>query len=76
VSLPGFLGGTAYAEGHDRGRYRGGGSIGFAIAKALASEGYELALIDRKPDTVETITARLRGKGLAAYPYACDVADH
>jgi NAD(P)-dependent dehydrogenase (short-subunit alcohol dehydrogenase family) len=49
--------------------------IGFAIAEALAEEGYGLTMTARKPDTLEQAAERLRGKGAEIEHLAANMAD-
>ena len=37
----------------------GAGHIGVRIAQSLASEGHDITLIDRNPETIETVTNEL-----------------
>jgi NAD(P)-dependent dehydrogenase (short-subunit alcohol dehydrogenase family) len=54
-----------------------GGSrgIGFAIAEALAQEGYGLTLTARKPETLAEAAERLTAQGAEVETVAADVAD-
>jgi short-subunit dehydrogenase len=49
--------------------------IGFALAEALAEEGYALTVSARKPDTLEAAAERLRGIGGEVEAVAANVAD-
>lgn len=49
--------------------------IGFAIASALAEEGYDLTVLSRTPAKIERAGAELAAYGAAVLPLAADVAD-
>ncbi len=52
-----------------------GRGIGLAIAKVLAADGYDLALVDIDADTVKAAAAGLTGGGTYA-AHAADIADY
>ena len=49
--------------------------IGFAIAEALAEEGYGLTITARKPETLESAAEQLRGKGYEVEHLAVNMTD-
>jgi short-subunit dehydrogenase len=49
--------------------------IGFALAKALAEEGYELTISARRPEGIEAAAERLRAEGHEVVPIAANMAD-
>jgi NAD(P)-dependent dehydrogenase (short-subunit alcohol dehydrogenase family) len=49
--------------------------IGFAIADALAGEGYSLTVTARKPEGVQEAADKLRSKGVEVEPVAVNLAD-
>jgi short-subunit dehydrogenase len=49
--------------------------IGFALAEALAQEGYALTVTARKPATLESAAERLRETGAEVDAIACNLAD-
>ena len=49
--------------------------IGFAIAEALAEEGYGLTIAARKPETLESAAEQLRGKGYGVEHLAVNMTD-
>jgi NAD(P)-dependent dehydrogenase (short-subunit alcohol dehydrogenase family) len=49
--------------------------IGFAIASALAEDGYDLTVLSRTPAKIERAGAELAAHGAAVLPLAADVAD-
>ncbi|MFJ7147359.1 SDR family NAD(P)-dependent oxidoreductase [Streptomyces sp. NPDC100445] len=49
--------------------------IGAAVARRLAEEGGRVLVTDRDLPEAERTAAALRGRGLAAEAFACDVAD-
>jgi short-subunit dehydrogenase len=49
--------------------------IGFALAEALAREGYALTVTARKPATLESAAQRLRETGAEVDAIACNLAD-
>jgi short-subunit dehydrogenase len=49
--------------------------IGFALAEALAQEGYGLTLTARKPDTIEQAAQTLKDKGHDVQHLAANMAD-
>ncbi len=51
-----------------------GRGIGFAIAKALAADGFDLALIDIDAETVETAVTKLDNGG-TYMAHVCDISD-
>jgi NAD(P)-dependent dehydrogenase (short-subunit alcohol dehydrogenase family) len=61
----------------DRAAIVTGGSrgIGFAIADALADEGYALTVTARKPEGVEEAAEKLRARGVEVEPIAVNLAD-
>jgi 3-oxoacyl-[acyl-carrier protein] reductase len=52
-----------------------GRGIGEAIAKALASEGYDVAISSRTTDELERVAAELRTLGCRVCVAVCDVSD-
>lgn len=52
-----------------------GTGIGHATAKALASEGFEVALLGRRPDVLEVTAAEILADGGKAVVVPCDVVD-
>ena len=63
------LGGkTAFVTG-------GGGSIGGAIARALAVEGVRVAIADIRSETAREVAAEIEASGGTAVGVACDVCD-
>lgn len=63
-----FQGQTAIITG-------GGGEIGLATAKRLASEGAAIALLDQDPEKLESALAQLIEAGATAESFICDVTD-
>lgn len=53
----------------------GSGGIGEAIAAALASRGFALALLARRADALEAASQRLRARGVRVTTHVCDVRD-
>ncbi len=53
----------------------GGGSIGGAIARALAAEGASVAVADILPEHAATTVDAIRGRGGTAIAVACDQSD-
>ena len=53
-----------------------GQGLGEAVSLEMAKEGATLALIERNPETLEKIAARIRGNGGRAEPYPMDVTDY
>jgi NAD(P)-dependent dehydrogenase (short-subunit alcohol dehydrogenase family) len=53
-----------------------GQGLGEAISLEMAKEGASLALIERNPDTLEKVAARIRGNGGRAEAYRMDVTDY
>jgi 3-oxoacyl-[acyl-carrier protein] reductase len=53
-----------------------GQGLGEAASLEMAKEGATLALIERNPDTLEKVTAQIRGNGGGAEPYRMDVTDY
>jgi 3-oxoacyl-[acyl-carrier protein] reductase len=53
-----------------------GQGLGEAISLEMAKEGASLALIERNPDTLEKVAARIRGNGGRAEAYRIDVTDY
>src|SRR5919112_6472890 len=53
-----------------------GQGLGEAASLEMAKEGATLALIERNPDTLEKVTAQIRGNGGGAEPYRIDVTDY
>lgn len=53
-----------------------GQGVGAAIAREFATEGASLALIERNPTTLRTLTNELRGGGHAVAEYALDITDY
>lgn len=51
------------------------GGIGYAIAQALGRMGYEVALLDRQQDLLESAVQTLRDEGLQARGLLVDLAD-
>ncbi|HXS07288.1 MAG TPA: bifunctional aldolase/short-chain dehydrogenase [Rhizomicrobium sp.] len=51
----------------------GGSGIGAATAKAMATQGAEVAILDRDLDAAKAAAKKIGGKALAV---ACDVTDH
>jgi short-subunit dehydrogenase len=49
--------------------------IGFALAEALAEEGYDLTVTARKPDTIEQAAQALKDKGHDVQHLAANMAD-
>jgi len=49
--------------------------IGFALAEALAEEGYRLTITARKPDSLEQAAARLRERGCEVEHVVANLAD-
>ena len=49
--------------------------IGHSLAVELGRRGYQLALVARRGDLLETLAAELRAKGTRVATAACDVAD-
>src|SRR4051794_26464850 len=49
--------------------------IGFAIADALAGEGYSLTVTARKPEGVEQAAEKLRARGVEVEPVAANLSD-
>jgi len=49
--------------------------IGFALAKALAEEGFDLTVSARRPDGIEAAAERLRGEGHEVVAVAANMAD-
>lgn len=52
-----------------------GTGLGTAIARRFGREGFDLALISRTLDHVQTIADGLRGEGFTARAYSADVRD-
>ena len=50
------------------------GGIGEALAHAFAREGYDLALVARSPDRLETVAAQLRASGAQAHVLVADLS--
>jgi NAD(P)-dependent dehydrogenase (short-subunit alcohol dehydrogenase family) len=53
----------------------GGGSIGGAIAKALAAEGAAVAVADILPDHAQEVVGAITAAGGTAVPVVCDQSD-
>lgn len=53
-----------------------GQGLGEAISIEMAKEGATVALIERNPDTLEKVAARIRGNGGRAELYPMDVTDY
>lgn len=51
------------------------GQVGEAVASQLATDGFELILVDRTLDHVEARANALRQSGHSATGYACDLSD-
>ena len=51
------------------------GQTGEALVEAFAAGDARLALVDRTSAHVDTVVASLRGRGLAAHGFACDLTD-
>src|SRR3954452_706436 len=49
--------------------------IGFAIADALAGEGYDLTITARKPEGIEQAAEKLRARGVEVEPVAANLSD-
>lgn len=49
--------------------------IGYALAHELAKRGYDLALLARRAELLDTLASELRARGVRAAAVACDVAD-
>ena len=54
----------------------GGGVIGGASVRALASAGADIAIVDLRPDAAEAVAADVRALGRRALVKAGDAADH
>ncbi|MBK6487531.1 MAG: SDR family oxidoreductase [Gemmatimonadetes bacterium] len=52
------------------------GQVGEVVARALATQGATLALLDRNRDEAEARAAELRADGLTATAWPCDLTDH
>lgn len=52
-----------------------GPSMGLAIARRFAREGFTVALIARRQDSLDTYAAQLTQDGFTAYGYAADAGD-
>ena len=52
-----------------------GPGIGLAVARKFAREGFEIALLARRTEALETYVAELRRVGGVAHPFPVDVAD-
>jgi NAD(P)-dependent dehydrogenase (short-subunit alcohol dehydrogenase family) len=63
-----FAGKTAFVTG-------GAGGIGFAMACAFGRRGMKVAIADVEADTCAKAVETLRGEGVEAIGFACDVAD-
>lgn len=64
-----FTGKNAVVTGAARG-------IGYAIAKALASRGADVAIVDLVLDDAAAAAAKIGGGGGTVRPYACDVSSY
>ncbi|ART56442.1 2-hydroxycyclohexanecarboxyl-CoA dehydrogenase [Acidovorax carolinensis] len=53
----------------------GGGGIGGATCRRLASEGAKVAVFDMNLDAAEKVAADIRGNGGQAAAFACDITD-
>src|ERR1041384_2687963 len=51
------------------------GQVGEAVAQRLASDGFELILVDRTLENVSSRAATLSKSGFKATPHACDLSD-
>src|ERR1051325_10886076 len=51
------------------------GQVGEVVADRLASDGFELFLVDRAADRVEARAASLRQRGYKAVGRGCDLTD-
>jgi NADP-dependent 3-hydroxy acid dehydrogenase YdfG len=52
-----------------------GPGLGASIAKAFGRNGFQVALIARNQDKLNTLTAQLRAAGITAAAFAADVSD-
>jgi 3-oxoacyl-[acyl-carrier protein] reductase len=52
------------------------GQLGEALAEGFAASGARLALVDRTPTHVDAVVAALRGRGIDAHGFACDLTQH
>lgn len=50
--------------------------MGAAIARRFAREGFDLALIGRRPEALGALIDDVAKMGRAALPYACDLSDN
>lgn len=53
----------------------GSGGIGFEIARALAAQGADVALLDKRTDSLEARAEEIRSIGRKALSVKCDVTD-
>ena len=51
------------------------GQVGEAVATRLASDGFELILVDRTLENVQARAGSLKAAGFSANPFACDLAE-
>ncbi|MGH7670344.1 MAG: SDR family NAD(P)-dependent oxidoreductase [Gemmatimonadaceae bacterium] len=51
------------------------GQVGETVARTFAERGHHVLLVSRHADEVAARAAAIRADGLAANPYACDLAD-
>ncbi|MEU9203496.1 SDR family NAD(P)-dependent oxidoreductase [Streptomyces sp. NPDC048332] len=52
-----------------------GPGLGLSIAKVFGSHGFDVALISRSKDKLDTLVAELAGSGVTAQGFPADVAD-
>ncbi|MGJ9411134.1 SDR family NAD(P)-dependent oxidoreductase [Aeromicrobium sp. CF4.19] len=52
-----------------------GRGLGATVARRFASEGFEIALVSRSAERVESLAADLRAEGVSARGYVADVRD-
>jgi NADP-dependent 3-hydroxy acid dehydrogenase YdfG len=53
-----------------------GPGLGLAIARTYGSRGFDVALIARNRDKLDSLTARLHADGITAAAFPADVLDH
>lgn len=53
-----------------------GQGLGRSVSLEMASEGAEVVLLERNPDTVAAVAAEIKSAGDKAHPYTLDVTDY